>query len=248
MEFALQALLGRKQAKIAMKFYGFLSSTKFVTTASLAATRLLRNRYFVFTEKKARKAKEKEKRKENRFDSVNFSLNFIENGTLRFRTLCEVPLDTLLQGDKQLADECINSRDWIDEEGKHPFVLWRIDKNHARSINMVILNHISEQVRRDHHRDRTAPPLGCDALGSHDMRTPPRCDRTGLASSRRTRASRAFLSTFASASLLSARRTWDSISVCAARDLSQRRASCAGRSRAERARVCAPPCTQPSFA
>ena len=45
---------------------------------------------------KKREADERDRR-ENRFmDSVNISLNYIENNQLRFRTLCEVPLDLLL--------------------------------------------------------------------------------------------------------------------------------------------------------
>lgn len=73
------------------------------------------------------------------------SLNFIEDGTLKFRTLREIPLKVLLSNAKQLCSDIQCSSEWVDRDGKHPFVLWRLKSKDALTINNFILNNISEQ-------------------------------------------------------------------------------------------------------
>jgi hypothetical protein len=86
--------------------------------------------------------------------TVNFCLNFVEGGVLKFRTLFETPLIETFARDDALIDLVLKAADQTGEEDEAKgltvddalrfFPLWRLPREKAKTINMLILNRISE--------------------------------------------------------------------------------------------------------
>ena len=57
-----------------------------------------------------------------------------------------MPLDLLLQKKSDLCTLVQEAAEWVDTTNDHPFFLWRVEADKAKTINTLILNKLSEQV------------------------------------------------------------------------------------------------------
>lgn len=131
--FGLKASLPERVAQALIRLYELLDTThgQVVLTFLLlpVANIMLSEVPGWLQEHRDKESRQRDVREARFMETVNISLNYVEDSKLKFRTLCEVNLKDLLQNSDELSKLVSEAAGWVDAEGKHPFFLWRVAKN-----------------------------------------------------------------------------------------------------------------------